>query len=898
VTKTLSGLYANGYVLALAQASTLDPVTVTGTIQFGTTTLPSALYGQTGEFWTVTNAGSIAGSTGAGIELTSGGIVTNLAGATVTGLVGVSILGLSGSVVNAGAITAPGTSTLATGVYLQLGGGIDNQAGGLITGDTAVYIYGGAGTVHNAGTIAASAQTGVFMISGGAVTNDAAGQISGTWAIAIERGPGTAALDGTVVNHGTLTGGSQDGVYLAGGTVTNYADGLITGTWGVVSQQAAALLNAGTITGTASSGVYLSAGTVTNQSTGRIAGDFGVTINTAGGQVINAGTIAGVAQSGIGVVGGAVTNSAGGSISGAWGISIETTAGSVVNDGHISGPSQSGIYLVAGSVTNNAGGRIDGGWAVAIHGAGSVLNAGTLAATTQSGIYIGAGGTITNLAGGTISGTTGIDLRAAAGTVDTAGSIAGSGGTAVSFAPGYANLLKVHPGAAFSGLVDGGNTIGAPIASALEFAAGSGTLAGLGTTLVDFSGITLDPGAAWTLRGTPAGFAGPISGFATGDTIELAGLTGSISGFAGGTLSLQSSAGPLALAFAGNIPAQGFTFANSSGGLDITLAPPCFRAGTQIATDRGPVAVEHLQAGDRVRLARSAATADIAWLGHRQVNCRRHPDPRAVWPVRILAGAFAPGRPRRDLFLSPDHAVFIDGVLVPIRYLVNGATIAQVETDSVTYWHVELASHDVILAEDLPCESYLDTGNRASFANGGSSIALQPDFALRIWEQAGCAPLVRGGEAVAAIFATLLARAKHLGFRLTDDPMLHMSAGPRRVFPTITGIRHHFRVPPGTHRITLKSRSAIPLHLGRANDPRRLGIAITRLHGNGHPIALTDPRLLQGWHSPEHDGATRTWRWTNGTATLDATGLTDLTLDVAYTEHYWREPDPMSRRRA
>jgi hypothetical protein len=53
-----------------------------------------------------------------------------------------------------------------------------------------------------------------------------------------------------------------------------------------------------------------------------------------------------------------------------------------------------------------------------------------------------------------------------------------------------------------------------------------------------------------------------------------------------------------------------------------------------------------------------------------------------------------------------------------VRYLVNDASIAQIPLDTVTYWHVELPTHDVIPAEGLAAESYLDTGNRRAFANG------------------------------------------------------------------------------------------------------------------------------------------------------------------------------------
>jgi hypothetical protein len=47
--------------------------------------------------------------------------------------------------------------------------------------------------------------------------------------------------------------------------------------------------------------------------------------------------------------------------------------------------------------------------------------------------------------------------------------------------------------------------------------------------------------------------------------------------------------------------------------------------------------------------------------------------------------------------------------------LINGQTIRQVEAAEVTWFHVELASHDILLANGLAAESYLDTGNRSAF---------------------------------------------------------------------------------------------------------------------------------------------------------------------------------------
>ena len=61
------------------------------------------------------------------------------------------------------------------------------------------------------------------------------------------------------------------------------------------------------------------------------------------------------------------------------------------------------------------------------------------------------------------------------------------------------------------------------------------------------------------------------------------------------------------------------------------------------------------------------------------------------------------------------------GALIPVRYLVNGRSIARVERGVVIYWHVELPRHGVLYAEGLPCESYLDTGNRWAFENGAAA---------------------------------------------------------------------------------------------------------------------------------------------------------------------------------
>ena len=181
---------------------------------------------------------------------------------------------------------------------------------------------------------------------------------------------------------------------------------------------------------------------------------------------------------------------------------------------------------------------------------------------------------------------------------------------------------------------------------------------------------------------------------------------------------------------------------------------PCYVAGTRIATPDGEVAVELLSTGDLV-LTDGGKPRPIVWIGRRVVVSAQHPLPWQVWPVRIQAGAFGTGLPRRDLYVSPDHAVYMQNVLIPAKHLVNGSTVRHVPFDRVTYYHVELDQHDVLLAEGLPAESYLDTGDRSNFSNGGGPVRLHPDFPARVWEAKGCAPLVVTGPILDAARAQL-----------------------------------------------------------------------------------------------------------------------------------------------
>ncbi len=190
--------------------------------------------------------------------------------------------------------------------------------------------------------------------------------------------------------------------------------------------------------------------------------------------------------------------------------------------------------------------------------------------------------------------------------------------------------------------------------------------------------------------------------------------------------------------------------------------------GTRVLTERGQVAVEALTVDDRLITA-SGDVQPITWIGHRQIACRRHAEPEKILPVRIAPGAFGENQPARDLYLSPDHAVFAERVLIPVKHLINGTTIQQIDVETVVYFHIELAAHDIILAEGLPAESYLDTGDRRAFANGGEPVALHPSWASEardvslIMEALGAAPLRVVGAEVDCVKAQLAARAIGMG---------------------------------------------------------------------------------------------------------------------------------------
>jgi hypothetical protein len=164
---------------------------------------------------------------------------------------------------------------------------------------------------------------------------------------------------------------------------------------------------------------------------------------------------------------------------------------------------------------------------------------------------------------------------------------------------------------------------------------------------------------------------------------------------------------------------------------DLTAAEnvACYCPGTLIATDRGDIAVEDLRIGDGV-VVMSGLVRPIKWIGRRSYGGRFIIGRKDLLPICFKAGSLGDDVPKRDLWISPHHAMYLDGVLIEARDLVNGVSTVQAEAvDRVDYFHIELDSHDVIMAEGALSETFVDDDSRAMFYNAHEFFALYPDTA-------------------------------------------------------------------------------------------------------------------------------------------------------------------------
>jgi Hint domain len=112
----------------------------------------------------------------------------------------------------------------------------------------------------------------------------------------------------------------------------------------------------------------------------------------------------------------------------------------------------------------------------------------------------------------------------------------------------------------------------------------------------------------------------------------------------------------------------------------------------------------------------------IKWVGYsKYTKDDGRPWQASVMPIRVARAAIGNRAPYRDLYLSPEHCVFFNEALIPVRYLINGTTITPATPAGMTaieYYHIEFETHEVVYAEGALVESFREeTWEREYFAN-------------------------------------------------------------------------------------------------------------------------------------------------------------------------------------
>ncbi|HFD9402191.1 TPA: autotransporter-associated beta strand repeat-containing protein [Salmonella enterica] len=310
--------------------------------------------------------------------------------------------GVGNLVTNDGTISAYGTANT-YGIHYgeSTSGGVITNTGSITTtgggaGDASVYVHGnGDGTiVNNSGTMSSSVY-GVYLDSarskGHTLNNQAGSAISANTAVAIN-GNGN-----TITNQGKMTGVS-DGLLISGNNnIVTTSGGEISGKNGIrVSKGSGNQITAksGSKITTTSTGISIAGGNnqvTTESGSAIVAKDNGILINSGANNVTNGGSI----------------TATGSSIS--YGIQYNSGAsGTITNTGTITttgkGAGDASVYAHGGAVTINNSGTMD---------------------SSVFGVYVTTGHTLNNLAGGSITANTAVQLNGNNNTLANAGAILG-----------------------------------------------------------------------------------------------------------------------------------------------------------------------------------------------------------------------------------------------------------------------------------------------------------------------------------------------------------------------------------------------------------------------------------------------------------------------------------------
>jgi Hint domain len=414
---------------------------------------------------------------------------------------------------------------------------------------------------------------------------------------------------------------------------------------------------------------------------------------------------------------------------------------------------KSGLYDIVAS--GGQGGDSDG-------------HAGGLAASSGGDIYLQAGAVLEIVVGGAGTseqsfygaggggGSFVIEINDGSSAVDINEVIGGGGGGAGSDGAGGMGLAAPTGGNGGGGQAGVGGVNGAAGTGGAHGGGGGGFEGGSGGPRNGFGSSGIAGGSDFAGgAGRSSGGGGGFGGGGGGGWSGGGGGGGYGGGGGGGFSSGGGGGGSYVNPLAANV--MQFAGVHSGDGLVTITAIACFAAGTRLATPHGEVAVEDLAIGDLV-VTMSGALRPIKWIGCRSYSGRFVMGRKDVLPICIKAGALDDNVPGRDLWISPHHAMYLNGVLIEAKDLVNGVSIVQAEhVETVEYFHIELDSHDVIIAEGALSETFIDDDSRDMFHNAHEYRTLYPD-APAVAQQY-CAPRHEDGYEVEAVRRRINARA-------------------------------------------------------------------------------------------------------------------------------------------
>jgi len=225
---------------------------------------------------------------------------------------------------------------------------------------------------------------------------------------------------------------------------------------------------------------------------------------------------------------------------------------------------------------------------------------------------------------------------------------------------------------------------------------------------------------------------------------------------------------------------------------------------------------------------------------------------------------------------------------------VNGVSVVQVDVGFVTYHHIELETHDVVVSEGLPTESYLDAGNRGVF-EGEAGFVLHPDLSgAAEGARPGCLPRLFEGAEVAAARACLLGRLAAFGAVWAEDgDELGVVEAEGRGLGVLRVGENEVVVPAGVRRVGLRSSVFVPAGRDPGDeDCRVLGLRLQNVALDGVEVPLAAPLFARGFHGVEACG-----RWTDGAGVLvlpPHAGPRRLRLTLAPRPAFWRLPFPQA----